>query len=575
MKKYINRNYFWANLFIEQLAQRGVKHVCISPGSRNTPLTLAFANNKKFKKYVLVDERSNAFFALGLAKALRTPVVIVTTSGTAVAELYPAIIESYIQRIPLIVCTADRPEYLRNCGANQTINQDNIFNNHIRHFIDVGLPEIKKSKLNMLTKKTTKIIEIAINKDPGPVHLNFPFRKPLEPNSFTENIKFNISEFIINEQKSIKKRKDPQSLGLIEKYLNSSLRPLLHCGWGNFTESFNKNILNFSKKNNIPILVDGTSNLRFVKGNNENIIVNHSSFLLHLNEEPDLIIQFGNAPTSQTVLKYFESTAAKRIIINKDGDLKDPSRNKGELFAANPETIFEEIKISKQKSAAWIGWEKIIVKCDNICESEKSIINNSSFGIEPKIVNEVLNLVPNGANIFISNSLPIRDFDYFASKHNKNIKIFTNRGASGIDGIISTASGIALKSNQKSFLVIGDLAFYHNISTLATLKELNIPLKIVLVNNNGGGIFNMLPVSKGNKNYDKYFRTSLNLNYSNIVKSFGVSYYKPRSWTSFRRYFGETVLSKNAAVLEIETDEKESLKLRKKYWLNCKRNLKQ
>ena len=159
MKKYINRNYFWADVFVNQLNVFGIKHVCISPGSRNTPLTLAFAKNKSFKKYIHVDERSSCFFALGLAKQTKKPIVVVTTSGTAVAELYPAIIEAYIQRIPLIICTADRPEYLRNTGANQTINQNNIFSNHIRNFVDFGLPSLAKRDIRALCEKTYKAIE--------------------------------------------------------------------------------------------------------------------------------------------------------------------------------------------------------------------------------------------------------------------------------------------------------------------------------------------------------------------------------------------------------------------------------
>lgn len=196
MKKYINRNYFLASLFVKQLEVPQIKNVCISPGSRNTPLTLAFAENKKFKKYIHIDERSSGFFALGLAKQTNKPVVLITTSGTAVAELYPAIIEAYQQRIPLIVCTADRPAYLKNTGANQTINQENIFRNHIRKFWNVGLPSLTKKKLFSFTKKINEIIFLATEKDKGPVHINFPFEKPLEPNSFTDTISFNLKDFI-------------------------------------------------------------------------------------------------------------------------------------------------------------------------------------------------------------------------------------------------------------------------------------------------------------------------------------------------------------------------------------------
>lgn len=144
MKKFINRNFFWSKILVEQLAQFGVSHVCISPGSRNTPLNIAFAEDKRFKKYIIVDERSSGFFALGIAKRTGNPVVIITTSGTAVAELYPSIIEAFQSRIPLIICTADRPKYLRNSGANQTINQPYIFKNHIRYSSDFELPSLSK-----------------------------------------------------------------------------------------------------------------------------------------------------------------------------------------------------------------------------------------------------------------------------------------------------------------------------------------------------------------------------------------------------------------------------------------------
>ena len=181
----INRNIFWAENLFDRLARLGVKYVCISPGSRSTSLTLAAASNKKFKCFVHIDERSSGFFALGIAKATGKPVVIITTSGTAAAELYPSIVEAYQQRIPLIVCTADRPPELRGRGANQTINQENIYKNHIRHFREAGLPSTSFSGI----RKIRKIAEEAYQKcSQGPVHLNFPFRKPFEPDTFTDEI---------------------------------------------------------------------------------------------------------------------------------------------------------------------------------------------------------------------------------------------------------------------------------------------------------------------------------------------------------------------------------------------------
>jgi 2-succinyl-5-enolpyruvyl-6-hydroxy-3-cyclohexene-1-carboxylate synthase len=573
MKKYINRNYFWASLFAKQLEVLGIKDVCISPGSRNTPLTLAFAANKKFKKYIHTDERSSGFFALGLAKKKQKPVVIVTTSGTAVTELYPAITEAYQQRIPLIVCTADRPSHLRNTGANQTVNQENIFKNHIRKFIDVGLPELSKNKLRLFSKKTVETVSVAAGKNKGPVHINFPFEKPLEPNSFTDEIVYEFSDFIFIPNDSVKKG-NYSFEGLNFNILNYK-NIIIHLAWDNFDKEFYGKLLKFSKQSNIPVFADGTSELRFLK-KSENIIVNHSAFLKNENIrkkiKPDLILQFGNAPTSQTMLEFFQEV--KIITVNEFGDKKNASRKKCKIIKAKPTSFLDALLQNRKKFFSDKKRFNEIVKFDKIAETVKqNTINKSAFKLEPRIVNELLNLIPSKSNLFISNSMPVRDYDFFASKNSKQIKIFTNRGASGIDGIISTASGIAVQSKQKTFLVIGDLAFYHNLSALSTLSELKIPLIILLINNNGGGIFNMLPVADCSNNFEKYFITSQNLNYMKITKAFNGNYFSPKNWNEFEKMFRKAVNKKTYSVIEFKTDSKKSLQLRKKYWLKVKQTV--
>lgn len=570
MKKYINRNYFWASLFVAQLSKLGVKDVCISPGSRNTPLTLAFANNKSFKKYVQIDERSNGFFALGIAKEQKNPVVIVTTSGTAVAELYPAIIEAYIQRIPLIICSADRPSYLRNTGANQTINQENIFSNHIRKFTDFGLPSINKKKLNGFVDKIIKGIDVCSSQDQGPVHFNFPFVKPLEPNSFTEEIPLKIVDLVKNLPIIKKKVRNPKSFNKVVKQLERAKRPAILLGWGDFDQKFYRKLTSFSIKNTIPILVDGSSDYRFFKGSNQNIIVNQSGFINELKELPDLILHFGNAPTSQSMLKFINESKAKRFLVNEFGDVKDPSKEKGELLSIFPIEFLEEVSkiLGLGKSRTWLD---DLIKMDNECEELKiNLIPKSKMELEPSIANKILDLIPPKSNLFISNSLPIRDFDLFASKRKKDLRIFTNRGASGIDGIISTASGIAVESKVNNFLIIGDLAFYHNMSTLATLDELKIPLTIILVNNNGGGIFKMLPVSDNSENFDKYFNTPHNVDFKKVIKAFQGNYYSPKSWKTFEDNFRKSVENKSYSVIELKTDSDKSVDFRKEYLAQIK-----
>jgi 2-succinyl-5-enolpyruvyl-6-hydroxy-3-cyclohexene-1-carboxylate synthase len=568
MKKYINRNYFWADLFVEQLSVWGIENVCISPGSRNTPLTMAFAGNKKIKSVINVDERSSGFFALGLAKGSGKPVAVVTTSGTAVAELYPAVIEAYYQRIPLIICTADRPEFLRNTGANQTINQENIFRNHIRHFVDFGLPDLKKSKLKSYLSNLKKAVETGLYADPGPVHLNFPFKKPLEPHTFSDKINSNISDFLLIKINKRNNSSGPKPVKLFEKFLQSK-RPAIHCGWDNYSSEFYYTLSKFSTKHKIPVLTDGSCDFRFARFGSANVFTNYSSYINYMREEPDLLIQFGNAPTSKQMLDFLSNSSSARYLIDKYGDIKDPSPQKGELIITDPQKLLSDLS-KYLNSRKWIKWNKYLSNIEKISEDEKVAIDDSKFGLEPGIINLLLNSIPKNSNIFVSNSLPVRDFDYFASTLKNNFKVYTNRGASGIDGIISTASGIALNSANPTFLIIGDLAFYHNLSALAALDQLKIPLVIILVNNGGGGIFRMLPISETNEYFKEYFLTPQKLDYLKISEAFNGKYYLPKSWKSLRSNLSTAQNQKRFSLLEVRTDSQRSVALRRKYWMKIK-----
>ena len=299
-----------------------------------------------------------------------------------------------------------------------------------------------------------------LKSNPGPIHFNFPFIKPLEPNTFSDKIELKPSDFIKKNNIKCNSKNYKAEIQKLLLLLNKSTKPIIHIGWAEFSSKFYDTLVRFSDKNNIPILVDGTSELKIYKNSNKTIITNQSAFLSLLNNHPDLIIQFGNAPTSQSVLKYFENTKAKRILINKFGDIKDPSKNKGELVQVEPRHLIRELSKNNNTKIEWRNWFEYIDQKDRICEENKSIIGDSSFGTEPKVIHEILMMIPSDSNIFISNSLPIRDFDYFAPKMKKGFKIFTNRGASGIDGIISTASGIASNSKLHTYLLVGDLAFF-------------------------------------------------------------------------------------------------------------------
>jgi 2-succinyl-5-enolpyruvyl-6-hydroxy-3-cyclohexene-1-carboxylate synthase len=578
----INRNILWAGSFVNELAVLGVKYVCISPGSRNTPLTIAFANNKAIKSYIHIDERSSGFFALGLAKASNSPVAVVCTSGTATVELYPSIVEAYQQRVPLIICTADRPPELLNMGANQTINQNNIYRNHIRWFYDAGLPDPNIKSIRNIKLAASNAVLYSTIKSRGPVHLNFPFKKPFEPDSFTDEIDhksltFAEDKLSINEKQcphyDIDIAKQEWFLN-IYNYFDKYEKGLIIVGPDNYNPEFLTNCEILSQKLSYPVLADGTSQLRFGNHSKENIITNFDAFLrsekFSKSHQPDIIIQFGRTVTSKGLDTFLGNCTAARFMINDFGDWFDPADKALAVYACKPYLfckgmikLLDTVKpVHENKS--WLMDFKLEEKIS--LKLKTRIINNSDFPNESRIVNEILIAVPDECQIMISNSMPVRDFDYFASLNEKEIIIYNNRGASGIDGITSTALGIIAANPKPTVLITGDLAFYYDLNGLLSAKNYNLPLVIILINNNGGGIFEVLPISNYRKIFNQYFRVAHNLEFKKFVNAFGGNYKLIKGWNNLNSSLRSAFKAKNFSVLEIKTNAINSLKTRRKYW---------
>ncbi len=566
----INKNFTWATLFVKRLENLGVRDVCVSPGSRSTPLTLAFAESKKIKKHIIIDERSSAFFALGIAKVTNRPVAVITTSGTATAELYPAIIEAYLTRVPLIICTADRPEYLRNTGANQTINQENLYANHIRFFHDMRLPKLTKTRMERLVRITDKAFYISAIVNRGPVHLNFPFEKPLEPSSFNDFNNEELFNKIINLP-SIKPKRGKQKVqtSILETISNSS-KVLILLG-GTVNPKDEKKILSLAQKLKSPVIADGTSSCRFL-GKNRNVITTAGTiFRKRIDEQlsPEVILQFGKAPTANALLNFFSKSYALKYLVNEFGDIHDPSQTFTKVVKADIENFVNEINafINKKKIKRS---EKFLLQFKNreinVDDFRKKFLASTKRSFEGRVLSELISSIPEKSNLFIGNSTPPRDIDIFIGKVEKNFSIFSNRGASGIDGIVSSAGGIASKSKKPTFLIIGDISFLYNISSLYYLSATGTNLKIVLLNNNGGGIFTMLPVANEKKHFEKFFKTSYNFSFKETVESFGSSYSRLFDLSKLKGAIKKLGEAKGVAVLEIKTDAEYSKLCREKYY---------
>ncbi len=503
-----NNNLIWSYEIANTLYDLGVKNVCICPGSRNTPLIIAFTKNKKFNCTSHIDERSAGYYALGVAKKDNSPAILISTSGTAVANFLPAIIESSLSKTPLIVITADRPNYLLNTGENQTINQQNIYGGYVRNFLDVGLPN---TNLKTLKKDIITTYNLSIDDIPGPIHINTPFEEPIVGELI--NNTYSPKEKI---ESRISKVQDNQKIK-IQNLENS----IIICGELNPNENIDS-ILLLSEFLNAPILADPTSNIRYYKSH-QNIISSYNLLLKNININPNHIIRFGRKPTSK-ILCNLISKHSNVLLVDKNKLFND---NPNQFIRAN----LDEFANNIIQSFNPIDNNSILNTLKN---SQKRISNHiNSFTIDQMmcegiLIKDILNIVNPNTNLFIGNSMAIREMDDLTININKKINIYSNRGASGIDGLVSTALGISSVSESKdNIAILGDLSFYYDMTSLAFASKSDISLKLFILNNNGGGIFKKLPVSNLNySQFEKYWITPPNLNLHDISKSLNIKYHE-------------------------------------------------
>ncbi len=511
-------NYDWSYQIAHRLYELGVRTVCISPGSRNTPLTLAFLDYKQFNCISHIDERSAGFFALGCSLYNQSPAVLISTSGTATANYLPSIVEANQSKIPLIILTADRPPQLVGTGANQTINQKNIYGYHIRQFVDIGLPQEITTKLD---SDINSIYQLSMGKNwsgksvspSGPVHVNIPFDEPL----YLQNRKASeVGKEVLHPF--------PMSVDIEPKFKIQDVKfLLLVCG--RLSKPI-EGILEFAEQINAPVFVDPLSQMRFGY-EHPNLISSYDMFLDSVHINPDLIIRFGAKPVSKKLNSLLDEWNQKSILIDESGRFNDDcSQVISENFEDAMNSISNQIKLSNNK------WVTSIKEIDN---KTKKFIQNyiSDKWFEGSIAQLCLSSMKEDCNFVVGNSMPIRDVDMFGNGHDAKINVFSNRGASGIDGINSTALGIAHQSDKKTLLLIGDLSFIHDMNGLLTAHRYNINLTIVVVNNNGGGIFSFLPISQeNNKTFNEFWTTPHGVEISKIASMYNFEYSKVDSCKS-------------------------------------------
>ncbi len=553
-----NPNTIYANTFIDALVAAGVTRFCLAPGSRHTPLVLALARHRdKIDISSHLDERSAAFFALGLAVGSGEPAALVCTSGSAAANFFPAIIEANLSRLPLIVLTADRPHELRESGANQTIDQIKIFGDAIEFFADAPLPEADPPPvvLRHLRSLAARAGATARNRH-GVAHINFPFRKPLEP-ATDDDMKIDrraATRYVVSGRVS--------SSGLLPLLDGDVLRRrgIIYFGHGSCRSEAERRALHswakrLSKVTGYPILAEFSSNMRSASS-----ISAYESFMTSPAvdfSQVEVLIRFGSPPLSKHMQDFMaKAQLAYHFYCSRAGEWADDTHSTTHHLTVHPADVSPSEWDDFQGPPPYSGaWRDRLMRVEQA--ARQAIADQIETGpyFDGAALYDIVDLLPNRSALFAGNSLPVRHLDQFGSATDKPIFAWANRGASGIDGNVSTGLGIgAARRGQPLVAVFGDITLYHDLNGLLAVQRCGVPVTIVLLNNDGGGIFQRLPVRDFEPHFSDYFITAHGLDFAHAAKLYGLDYIRADDRKSFRRAFSRSVGGANSTLIEVRTD---------------------
>ncbi len=569
------RNLLFASALVRTLAANGVRRFVVSPGSRCTPLTVAVVQADGVIVHRCLDERGAAFMAQGAAKASGEPVVLICTSGTAAANYLPGIIEASESGIPLIVLTADRPPELRGCGSPQTIDQIKLYGSNVRAFHEAPVPDsLDRPGEAAAVLAARAVVEARSLR--GPVHLNLPFREPLIPEKLSpENLAVGTAAVMVPKVHTAVRAPEPGLVRELAREIRADER-----GWivaGPQAEDSAVAIAALSWVTGYPVLADAASGLRFGELSRENgILAYHDGWLRDpetaASVKPRIVIRFGAAPTSKTLSKFLASSGAKQIVVDGAARWVHPENLVARIVDSDPvpfcEALVRELGETLAGQASRTGWKNLHAQYDRLAEAcVDEVLEDSGEPGELGEIGTVRTLVdglPAGSNLFVSNSMPVRDLDWFGGKRGGLLRVQVNRGANGIDGILSSALGMAAASNGPSYLLTGDLAFLHDINALSAAAVNGIPLTVIAVNNDGGGIFHHLPVSGRGGLFTDYFQTPQPVDLIRVAAGFGVESCRAKSADELRGILEARPVG--IRFVEVAVDPVSSLAVHRRIW---------
>jgi 2-succinyl-5-enolpyruvyl-6-hydroxy-3-cyclohexene-1-carboxylate synthase len=522
-----------------------------------------------------------------MAKRLEQPVVVLCTSGTAAANLFPAIVEANLSHIPLIVLTADRPHELRDCGAPQTIDQNRLYGTHVKWFVEIALPEATNTALRYVRTIANRAVARALAIPMGPVHLNMPFREPLVP------------EPLINQPFPLSAPRDtlawqgrPDGLPYIavdDAALASASQATMQrfasvlskkrCGLiivGTNTHlALIEPLLQIARHLGYPILADPLSQFRSGPQNRDMVLTSYDAFLRSdafvEQMEPEVLVRFGPMPTAKPLLLYLQHYAhCPQIVVDAQGGWDEPTQLASEMIHADPVALCRDLLVALPaidlQHETWLStWQQT----DSVTrQTLHTTMQDFPQLFEGRVFVELAELLPAGSTLFVGNSMPIRDMDTFFWGSERPIRILGNRGANGIDGIISSAFGVSAAStkDEHTILVIGDLSFFHDLNGLLAAHLHALHMTIVLVNNDGGGIFSFLPQSNYPQYFEQLFGTPTGLDFQPVVHMYGGHFHRVRDWADFRNAIEESFHMDGFHVIEVPTERQSNVAMHRQLW---------
>jgi len=554
-------NVATAQALVETLRRSGVEHVCICPGSRSSPFALAFAGHGDIRTWIHVDERSAGFFALGLARELRAPVAVVCSSGTAAANLLPAVVEAALSRVPIIVLTADRPPELRDVGAPQTIDQLNLYGRHAKWFMDMPLADGSTALIRFTSACAARAVAVARAVPAGPVHLNLPVREPLLDAGAADQGPSYVPVVAAGAP-----HVDAGIIAACAAQLPQYERGVIVCGPQN-DPAFPAAVAALAKALGYPVFADPLSQVRCGSHDRSSVVDAYDAFLRDrtVNEAftPDVVLRFGALPTSKPLWERLQTLSdCPQFLIDDAGSWRDPLATATTVVQADAAAFAAALAaaVSAAKGppvwrAQWLELDRRtrVALTDALARDERPF--------DGAVFAALADDLPSETTLFVGNSMPVRDLDTFFGGSERVLRFAANRGANGIDGVVSSALGAAAAGSQV-VLVLGDLSFYHDSNGLLAGRLNGIDATIVVLNNDGGGIFSFLPQADvvPPERFEQIFGTPTGLDVGRIAAVYSTGFTRADDAPAFRDALSRALVTPGISIIEVRTQRPENVR---------------